>query len=237
MSTSGNLDVTGVTAGYGDITVLWDVSASVGTGEVLGVLGRNGMGKSTLIRTLSGQLPVRSGHIELDGEDISGLSAYQRARQGMTTVVQGRGIFPRLTVREHLTMGRVAGGGNKPDRTDEVVEYFPILGERRDQFAGTLSGGEQQMLAIGTGLMTDPSLILLDEPSDGVMPKLVEQIAERLTEINCRKGTTVVIVEQNVPMVFAMAHRCIVLENGRVVAAGTTDEIRDSEAVSRHLTL
>lgn len=237
MNATTDLKVDALTAGYGDITVLHDVSAAIGNGEVLGVLGRNGMGKTTLIRALSGQIPLASGRIDFNGEDIGVLPAHQRARRGMTTVVQGRGIFPRLTVREHLAMGRVAGGGQKPDRSDEVIEYFPILGERRDQLAGTLSGGEQQMLAISTGLMTDPSLILLDEPSDGVMPKLVEQIAERLAEINQRKGTTIVIVEQNVPMVFGMAHKCIVLENGRVVASGSTEEIQRSDAVNRHLTI
>ncbi len=237
MSASTNLKVEALTAGYGDITVLRDIDIAVDKAGVLGILGRNGMGKTTLIRALSGQIPLQSGRIEFDGENVENLSAHQRARRGMTTVVQGRGIFPRLTVREHLTMGRVAGGGHKPDRIDEVIEYFPILGERREQFAGTLSGGEQQMLAIGTGLMTDPSLILLDEPSDGVMPKLVEQIAERLAEINRRKGTTIIIVEQNVPMIFGMADQCIFLENGRVVASGTTEEIENSDAVERHLTI
>lgn len=237
MNASTNLKVEALTAGYGDITVLRDIDIAVDKAGVLGVLGRNGMGKTTLIRALSGQIPLQSGRIEFDGEDIGTLSSHQRARRGMTTVVQGRGIFPRLTVHEHLTMGRVAGGGHKPDRFDEVIEYFPILGERREQAAGTLSGGEQQMLAIGTGLMTDPSLILLDEPSDGVMPKLVEQIAERLSEINRRNGTTIIIVEQNVPMIFGMANQCIFLENGRVVASGTTEEIQNSDAVDRHLAI
>jgi ABC-type branched-subunit amino acid transport system ATPase component len=226
-----------LTAGYGDIVVLRNVQAAIGAGQVLGVLGRNGMGKTTLIRALSGEIPPVSGRIEFNGEDVSRLSAHRRARRGMTTVIQGRGIFPRLTVREHLTMGRVAGGGGKPDRTDEVIEYFPILGERRNQLAGTLSGGEQQMLAIGTGLMTDPSLILLDEPSDGVMPKLVEEIAERLGEINRSKSTSIVIVEQNVPMVFALAHQCIILANGEVVASGSASELEGSDAIGRHLAL
>lgn len=237
MTRSMHLNIDNVTAGYGDITVLRNVTAAVEAGHVLGVLGRNGMGKTTFIRALSGQIPLFSGKIEFNGRDIGTLPAHRRARLGMTTVVQGRGIFPRLTVHEHLTMGRVAGGGHKRDRIDEIIEYFPVLGERRSQLAGTLSGGEQQMLAIGTGLMSDPSLILLDEPSDGVMPKLVEQIAERLTEINRSKETTIVIVEQNVPMIYAMAHQCIFLENGQVVASGTTREIRDSDAVSRHLSL
>lgn len=237
MNTSCALKVDQLTAGYGDIVVLHNVSAAIESGQVLGVLGRNGMGKTTLIRAISGEIRPMSGRLELNGEDISRLPTHRRARRGMTTVIQGRGIFPRLTVREHLTMGRIAGGGTKPDRTDEVIEYFPILGDRRDQLAGTLSGGEQQMLAIGTGLMTDPSLMLLDEPSDGVMPKLVEEIAQRLAEINRNKSTSIVIVEQNVPMVFALAHQCIVLENGEVVSSGTPDELEGNDAIGRHLAL
>lgn len=237
MNTEAALQIDQLTAGYGAIVVLRGVSAAIEKGKVLGILGRNGMGKSTLIRAISGEIPVESGRIEFNDEDVSQLPAYTRARRGMTTVIQGRGIFPRLTVREHLTMGRIAGGRNKPDHTDEVIEYFPVLGERENQLAGTLSGGEQQMLAIGTGLMTDPSLILLDEPSDGVMPKLVDEIAERLAEINRRNATSIVIVEQNVPMVFGLADQCIVLANGEVVASGTADELEGSEVLTRSLAL
>lgn len=231
------LELLGVTAGYGDITVLRNVTARVESGQVLGVLGRNGMGKTTLIRTLAGLIRPSAGEVRLDGRDVTALSSHERARSGLTTVVQGRGIFPRLTVREHLTMGRVAGGAARRNRLDEVLEYFPRLGERMGQAAGTLSGGEQQMLAIGTGLMTDPKVMLLDEPSDGIMPTLVEQIGERLREINGREGMTIVIVEQNVPMLFAMSDYCVVLENGAVVAEGPGDQVASSDAVRQYLTL
>lgn len=232
-----SLEALGVTAGYGDITVLRNVTARVDEGRVLGILGRNGMGKSTLIRALAGLIQPSAGQIRLAGRDITGLSSHERARAGLATVVQGRGIFPRLSVRDHLTMGRVAGGGRKRDRLDEVLGYFPRLGERLHQAAGSLSGGEQQMLAIGTGLMTDPRVMLLDEPSDGIMPTLVEQIGERLREMNQREGMTIVIVEQNVPMVFAIADYCVVLENGAVVAEGPGDQVASSDAVRQYLTL
>ncbi len=232
-----SLEAIGVTAGYGDITVLRDVTTRIDPGQVLGVLGRNGMGKTTLIRTLAGLIRPVTGQVRLNGRDITRLSSHERARAGLTTVVQGRGIFPRLSVREHLTMGRVAGGGRKRSRIDEVLGYFPRLGERLGQAAGTLSGGEQQMLAIGTGLMTDPKVMLLDEPSDGIMPTLVQQIGERLREINQREGMTIVIVEQNVPMVFAMADYCVVMENGVVVAEGPGDQVASSDAVREYLTL
>jgi branched-chain amino acid transport system ATP-binding protein len=231
------LVVQNVTAGYGNITVLHDLSLTVARGAILGVLGRNGMGKSTLIRCLAGLILPQAGTITLEGEDISRLPPHQRARRGLTTVVQGRGIFPRLTVMENLEMGRVAAGGRKRNRLDEVLGYFPRLKERLTQDAGTMSGGEQQMLAIGRGLMTDPKVILLDEPSDGIMPTLVKQIGVTLCEINRRENTTIVIVEQNVPMVFSMAQYCIVLEKGRLVAEGTCEDVSHSDVLLEYLAI
>jgi ABC-type branched-subunit amino acid transport system ATPase component len=230
-----DLAVDNITAGYGDITVLRGVSVSVADGGILGVLGRNGMGKTTLIRCLGGLLPLHSGSIRLGGHDISRLSAHARARLGITTILQGRGIFPRLTVWENLEMGRIAGGGNKRSRLDEVFGYFPRLKERIHQQAGTLSGGEQQMLAIGRGLMTHPKLILLDEPSDGVMPTLVRQIGDIMVEINRAERITIVIVEQNVPMVFAMTNHFAIIEKGRVVAEGSRDVIANSVVMKEYL--
>jgi ABC-type branched-subunit amino acid transport system ATPase component len=232
-----DLVVDNVTAGYGDITVLRDISISVDDGEILGVLGRNGMGKTTLIRCLAGLLPLQAGVIRLGGQDITRLSAHERARRGITTIVQGRGIFPRLTVWENLEMGRIAAGGNKPSRLGEVFEYFPRLKERRHQRAGTLSGGEQQMLAIGRGLMTVPKLILLDEPSDGVMPLLVRQIGEIMGRINRAQRITMVIVEQNVPMVFSMTDHFAIIEKGRVVAEGSRDAVASSEVMKEYLAI
>jgi len=229
------LEVEGVTAGYGSITVLRDVSLRVADGEILGVLGRNGMGKSTLIRCISGLIPASAGALRFAGRDMTGLPPHQRARLGITTIVQGRGIFPRMSVRENLEMGRIAGGTAKRSRLEEVLGYFPRLEERLGQLAGTMSGGEQQMLAIGRGLMTDPRLMLLDEPSDGIMPALVAQIAETLVAINRAEGMTIVIVEQNVPMVFRMTRHCIILEKGTVVAEGSREELEASEAMHEYL--
>jgi branched-chain amino acid transport system ATP-binding protein len=229
------LEVEGVTAGYGSITVLRGVSLRVGDGEILGVLGRNGMGKSTLIRCISGLIPASAGALRFAGRDITGLPPHQRARLGITTIVQGRGIFPRMSVRENLEMGRIAGGTAKRSRLDEVLGYFPRLKERLGQLAGTMSGGEQQMLAIGRGLMTDPKLMLLDEPSDGIMPALVAQIAETLVAINRGEGMTIIIVEQNVPMVFRMTRHCIILEKGTVVAEGSREELEASEVMHEYL--
>ncbi len=231
------LEVENITAGYGNITVLRDVSFKVNDGGVVGVLGRNGMGKSTLIKCLAGLILPTEGTIKLNGEDISKLLPHVRANRGVTTVVQGRGIFPDLTVMENLEMGRIAGGRGKRNRLEEVLGYFPHLRERLTQLAGTLSGGEQQMLAIGRGLMTDPKLILLDEPSDGIMPTLVEQIAATLGEINRREGTTIVIVEQNLPMIFSIAEYCIVFEKGKLVAEGTCEKIQKSEILQEYLAI
>jgi ABC-type branched-subunit amino acid transport system ATPase component len=232
-----SLSVENLHSGYGDIKVIRGVSFRLADDQILGVLGRNGMGKSTLIRALAGLLPAREGTIRLRDEDITRLPPHERARRGITTVVQGRGIFPRLSVRENLEMGRIAGGGRKRSRLDQVVGYFPRLGERLDQPAGTMSGGEQQMLAIGRGLMTSPTLMLLDEPSDGIMPVLVQQIASVLVQINRNEKVAIVIVEQNVPMVFAMTDRCIIIEKGRIVAEGSRDDVSRSEVMREYLAI
>ena len=231
------LEVNDVTAGYGRITVLRNITFSIGDGQIVGLLGRNGMGKTTLIRCLAGLIIPSSGTIGFDGDDITRLPPHERARRGITTVVQGRGVFPGLTVRENLEMGRIASNRVKRSRYDEVLGYFPRLAERLDQAAGTMSGGEQQMLAIGRGLMTDPTLMLLDEPSDGIMPTLVQQIAQTLRLINQNERTTILIVEQNVPMVLSMAERCIVLEKGRLVVDGTRDEVAESAVMKEYLAI
>jgi len=226
-----------LTVGYGNIIILRDISLEINHGQILGVLGRNGMGKTTLIRCLSGLIPLKSGAISLEGKDISHLPPHQRARSGMTTVVQGRGIFPDLTVYENLKMGRIASGTKKRSRIDEVVEYFPVLSSRFNQKAGTLSGGEQQMLAIGRGLMTEPKLMLLDEPSEGIMPKLVKQIATILVEINRSEKMSIIIVEQNVPMVFSMTDRCILLEKGEIVVTGNRKELSQNKVMKQYLAI
>ena len=231
------LEVRDITAGYGSITVLRQLSLSVPEAGILGVLGRNGMGKTTLIRTLAGLIKPSEGAITLNGQDITRFPPHERASLGVTTVVQDRGVFPRLTVHENLQMGRIASGQAKRNRIEEVLSYFPRLRQRLGQLAGTMSGGEQQMLAIGRGLMTDPKVMLLDEPSDGIMPTLVQQIGETLGEINRQEGTAIVLVEQNLPMVFGMAQYCIVLEKGQLVAEGTSEEVSRSEVLQEYLAI
>lgn len=226
-----------IRAGYGQITVLRDLSLRVDDGAILGVLGRNGMGKSTLIRCIAGLNPPTAGTIRLGGKDITRLPPHERAVRGITTIVQGRGMFPNLTVRENLIMGRIASGRVRHDHTDEVIHYFPRLGERLGQKAGTLSGGEQQMLAIGRALMTEPRLMLLDEPSDGIMPLYVHQTAQILSRINREQGITMLIVEQNVSMVFKMTDHCIILEKGRVAAEGYRKELQESSVMQEYLAI
>jgi ABC-type branched-subunit amino acid transport system ATPase component len=230
------LQVTDVVAGYGRGIVLHDLSLSVEEGEVLGVLGRNGMGKSTLIRVLAGLLKIRSGHLKVGDADLTRAPAHARTRHGIAVVPQGRGVFGDLTVNENLQLGRLAAGGRvRAGRLQEVLDYFPRLAERPKQRAGTMSGGEQQMLAIARAMMAEPRLLLLDEPSDGIMPMLVQQIADNIKTINRKEGLTTVVVEQNVPMVARMSTRCLILESGRIVANGPIEALRATGEVDRHL--
>lgn len=231
------LSASRVSSGYGKAVVLRDISLRVAAGEILGIIGRNGMGKTTLIKTLSGLLPLKAGSVMLHGSDVSSWRADQRARNGMATVPQGRGIFSKLTVLEHLRVGRLSAAQPAKDTLSDVFRYFPRLSERRTQKSGTLSGGEQQMLAIGTALMSHPRVLLLDEPSEGVMPTVVSHIAETLDEIRRKDGIAVLLVEQNASMVFDMADRCIVLENGQVVISDTSENVRSRPEVRRILAL
>lgn len=230
------LKIRDVVAGYGNGTVLHSLSLSVQRGEIVGILGRNGMGKTSLIRAVAGLLRIREGGIWLDDIDLSRAPAHARALHGIAVVPQGRGVFPDLTVDENLQLGRLAAGKkSRTGRLGEVLDYFPRLGERGSQAAGTLSGGEQQMLAIGRALMAEPQLLLLDEPSDGIMPVLVQQIAQNIVDINRNEGLTTVIVEQNVPMVRSMAGRCLLLESGQVIAEGLLDALASSGQLEQHL--
>jgi ABC-type branched-subunit amino acid transport system ATPase component len=208
--------VDGITAGYGRIDILHDVSLAICPGEIVGVIGPNGAGKSTAFKTIVGFLPPRSGRVLFDGESIAGLRPDQVLRRGLAYVPQGRIVFPQMTVLENLEMGayierdreRVAAA------LERVFALFPILAERRRQKAGTMSGGEQQMVAIGRALMTSPRLILLDEPSLGLSPKFVTLIFDKLVEMK-RSGFTLMIVEQNAARALAIADRGYVLELGR----------------------
>ncbi len=218
---------------YGEIHALKGVTLGVGKGEIVALLGNNGAGKTTTLRTLSGLLPARSGSVRLEGETLLGVPPHEVVLRGIAHAPEGRRIFNRLTVLENLEMGAYAraDGGIGQD-LERVFALFPRLGERRTQVAGTLSGGEQQMLAIGRALMAAPRLLLLDEPSMGLAPVLVEQIFETIQGIN-RQGTTILLVEQNAAMALSIAHRGYVLETGSIVLAGTAGDLQENPEVRR----
>ena len=226
-----------VTSGHGGIPIVREVSLEVGTGEIVAIVGRNGVGKTTLIDTVAGLLPVMSGGIVFRGRDVTHADARDRARLGMGYVPQGRGIFSRLSVEENLRMGELVGGGRAEAAFERVYEWFPRLGERRRQRAGTLSGGEQQMLAIGRILVGKPTILLLDEPSEGIQPTIVAQIADVIAKLNRDDALTVLLVEQNIDLVCATAHRCIVVDKGATAATLAPDELADPEVARRYLAI
>ena len=220
------LRIDGIEVGYGDLTAVRDVSLEVPEGEVVALIGANGAGKTTTLRALSGLLPLRRGRIELDGQRLDGLGSAQVAARGIAHVPEGRQLFPTMTLRENLELGaRTRAARQARARTlDRVFELFPRLLEREAQLAGTLSGGEQQMCAIGRALMARPRLLVLDEPSLGLAPVLVKTIFEDLARIN-GQGLTVLLVEQNVLRSLRLAHRGYVIDNGRTTLAGPRDEL------------
>jgi branched-chain amino acid transport system ATP-binding protein len=203
----------------------------VGEGEIVTLIGANGAGKTTTLKTISGVRPVTSGRIRFEGEDITGWAPHRLVERGICQAPEGRGIFPGMSVLENIEMGAYARRGkDTADDLDRVFELFPRLLERRTQPGGTLSGGEQQMLAIGRALMARPKVLLLDEPSMGLAPKLVAQIFSIITEIN-QQGTTILLVEQNATQALQRAHRAYVLEVGRVVKTADADALLDDDAV------
>lgn len=226
------LEIEDVSLLYGRIQALHGISLTVDQGEIVALIGANGAGKSTTMRAISGIRPIAAGRIVFDGEDISKLRADLRVRRGLCQAPEGRGIFPGMTVLENLDMGaytRRDRAGIAAD-LDRVLGLFPRLAERRKQHGGTLSGGEQQMLAVGRALMSRPKLLLLDEPSMGLAPMLIQQIFDIIVEIN-QQGTTVLLVEQNAQQALSRAHRAYVLETGRIVKAGTGSELLHDPAV------
>jgi branched-chain amino acid transport system ATP-binding protein len=227
------LEINSLHVYYGQIHALRGISLSVKTGEIVTLLGNNGAGKTTTLKTLSGLLAPREGQISLEGESLVGVPPHEIVLKGVAHAPEGRRVFNRLTVRENLEMGAYAriDGGIGQD-LERVYALFLRLKERQTQVAGTLSGGEQQMLAIGRALMASPRLLLLDEPSMGLAPVLVEQIFETIQSIN-RQGTTILLVEQNAAMALAIAHRGYVLETGSVALSGSAAELRDNPDVRR----
>jgi branched-chain amino acid transport system ATP-binding protein len=226
-----------LSAGYGGVPIVREVSLAVGSGDVVGIVGRNGVGKTTLVKTIAGLLRPTGGRIRLQGQDVTNVGAEEMARRGMGYVPQGRGIFPRLTVLENLRMGEMIGGQSSGHRHEEVLEWFPRLRERARQRAGTLSGGEQQMLAIGRALIGRPAFLLLDEPSEGIQPSIVQQIAEVLLEQNEAHGLTILLVEQNLDLVYMTAERCVVMDKGTLVAALSPEELAQPEVARRYLAI
>jgi branched-chain amino acid transport system ATP-binding protein len=229
------LQVSNIDVGYGDVQVLKEVSMDVKTGELVVVIGANGAGKTTMLKTISGLLRPTHGEITFEGQTISKQSPDRIVGEGVTLVPEGRLLFPDMTVRENLEMGafQLRDKAAFAERLETVYQLFPRLKEREKQTAGTFSGGEQQMLAIGRGLMAGPKLIMLDEPSLGLAPKLVQQIFDMVLQINHDLGVTVLLVEQNVRMSCEIAHRAFVMENGRVVMNGTGCEMLENEHVRK----
>ena len=228
------LEVRDVKVRYGKIEALHGVSLSVRQGELVTLLGANGAGKTTLMRAISGLLPLESGSVWFDGRDISRLKAHRRVIDGLVQAPEGRGVFPGMTVVENLEMGcygrKFESKAAHDERLDWVFATFPRLAERRKQTGGTLSGGEQQMLAIGRALMARPRVLLLDEPSMGLAPMMISQIFSIIAEINAA-GTTVLLVEQNAAQALSRSDRAYILETGAVTREGSAEELLADDAV------
>lgn len=228
------LEVNDVHAYYGNIHALKGVSLTVEEGEIVSLIGGNGAGKTTTLRTISGLMSPRGGHIVFDGEDVSQYPAHKWVGKGIAMVPEGRGVFAKLTVEENLEMGafhRNDKAGIKAD-IEKSYEMFPRLGERRTQLAGTLSGGEQQMLAVTRALMVRPRLLLMDEPSMGLAPVLVDVIFEAIQNIN-QEGTTILLVEQNAHMALQVANRGYVLQTGEIILSATADVLQKDPTVQK----
>jgi len=210
---------------YGKVQALWEVTLGVPDGEIVALVGANGAGKTTLLKTVSGLLRRQSGSITYDGKHIEEASPPEIVRHGLVHVPEGRKLFPEMTVIDNLLMGAfTVPQSERPQRLERVFDIFPVLKERRKQIAGTLSGGEQQMVAIGRGLMGGPKLLMLDEPSLGLAPILVEEVFRVITEIN-RLGVTVLLVEQNTQNALSLAHKGFVMELGRIALSGSGSEL------------
>jgi len=226
------LEIQGLAVHYGGIRAVKGIELAVGEGEVVCLIGANGAGKTTTLRALAGLLPIAAGGISYAGEDLAGVPVHQRVRRGLAMVPEGRGVFPRLTVEENLSMGAYFRSDRNGIQTDleRGFALFPRLQERRSQKAGTLSGGEQQMLAIARALMSRPRLLLLDEPSMGLAPLAVQRIFETIRRI-ASEGVTLLLVEQNARMALEVSHRGYVLEGGRVALSDTAASLLESPAV------
>jgi branched-chain amino acid transport system ATP-binding protein len=228
------LSLAAISAGYGSFQVLFDVSFEVPRGEAVGVIGPNGAGKTTLMRVISGLVQRYTGAMKLEGRSIGGLPAHRMVEQGIAHVPENRRLFPRLTVEDNLRIGAYLPRARRQcaEQLDRVYKLFPRLKDRREQLAGTLSGGEQQMCAIGRALMSDPKLLLMDEPSAGLAPLVVAQVFDLVHRIRA-EGLTVLIVEQNVQQVLDVVDRAYLLEVGRIKLAGTSAELKGNDFIRK----
>ena len=227
------LKVEGINVYYGAIHAIKDISFEVNQGEIVTLIGANGAGKTTTLQTISGLLHTRTGSITFQGQNITNIRADKLVSRGLAQVPEGRRVFLQMSVQENLEMGAYTQPqAGVPKDLEMVFELFPRLKERRNQVAGTLSGGEQQMLAMGRAMMSHPKLLMLDEPSMGLAPLLVEQIFEIIKNLN-KQGSTILLVEQNAQMALSVAHRGYVLETGKIVTTGSGEELLEDEAVKK----
>ncbi|MEK7247155.1 MAG: ABC transporter ATP-binding protein [Chloroflexota bacterium] len=228
------LKLDSVVSGYDAILAVKSISLEVGEGEIVALIGSNGAGKTTTLRTISGLVRCRSGSIAFAGDDLTKMQPHAIVKRGVSMVPEGRGIFHRLSVTENLHMGAYVRGRADPEDLDRVFSLFPRLKERAKQLGGTLSGGEQQMLAIGRALMAAPRLMLLDEPSMGLSPILTDVIFETIKDINTRLGTTILLVEQNAFQALAVSKQAYVIESGRIVMHAPSEELAQDPEVRKH---
>ena len=226
------LDVRNLSAGYGQSQVLHGVDLAVAPGEIVAVVGRNGMGKSTLMKSLIGVMPLRSGQIEVEGTDVTALASHQRVAHGLAYVPQGRQIFGTMTVKENIQTGLVVTG--KKEIPAEIYDLFPMLADFQGRRGGNLSGGQQQQLAIARALASDPKVLLLDEPTEGIQPSIIKDIARLLRDIRDVRNLCIVVCEQLLSFVLDIADRIVVMEGGRIVHADTRDHV-DEAAIARFL--
>jgi branched-chain amino acid transport system ATP-binding protein len=229
------LSMSGVHVSYGNTPILRDIDLAIEDGETVGIMGRNGVGKTTLMKTVIGLLTPDEGTITYNGDEVTDLSADRRARLGMGYIPQGRDVFPDLSVHQNITMGLSISEHKGEKLVDDVYDYFPRLDERRGQKAGTMSGGEQQMLAIGRALAGNPDLLLLDEPSEGIQPSIVQDITEDIANINEEFGVTVLFVEQNLQVIRELSERCYVVDGGRIETELDAADLEDVDAVADYL--
>jgi branched-chain amino acid transport system ATP-binding protein len=229
------LSVADLTSAYGRIQILHGISFAVAEREFVGILGHNGMGKTTLLKTLVGAVRATGGHVQFEGRDVTALPAYRRARLGIGYVPQGREIFTTLSVLENLRMATAAQGAADAEIIEPVLEDFPRLKALLDRPGGALSGGEQQLLALARCLCGQPRLILLDEPTEGIQPSIIEEIAERLTMLCDRRGLTVVLVEQNLDFIRALSQRVLLIQKGRITQEIAPERLADAAVVSEFI--